>query len=42
MGEHIDLNVSGILNGEETLSNAGRRISSFAIDVAFGRLMKAE
>jgi len=40
--DHMDLNVSSIIEGLETLPEAGRRIFQEIIDVASGKLTKAE
>lgn len=42
LADHIDLDVSGILRGEETLERAGCDILEMAIAVASGRKTKAE
>jgi len=40
--DHMDLNVSGVMEGTETLPAAGKRIVEEIIDVASGKLTKAE
>ena len=40
--EHIDIDVSGILRGEETCTEAGERIWSEVLAVASGTQTKAE
>jgi len=42
MKDNIDLDVSGILKGKETVKEAGRRIFEEIISVASGKLTKAE
>lgn len=42
MSEHIDLNVSGILSGEMTLSEAGTRLFDLMVRTANGRLTASE
>jgi altronate dehydratase large subunit len=42
MNEHIDIDVSGILDGTESTKNAGKRILNSLINVANGNLTKAE
>mgnify|MGYP001125009699 CR=1 FL=1 len=42
MNEHIDVNVSGILYGDESVRSAGHKILSFLLEVASGELTKAE
>lgn len=39
---HIDVEVSSIINETETVQHAGQRLLEFALDVASGRLTKAE
>lgn len=40
--DHMDLDVSGVMEGMETLSAAGKRIFEDILDVASGKLTKAE
>lgn len=40
--DHMDLNVSGVMEGHETLPEAGKRIFNEILEVASGRLTKAE
>jgi altronate dehydratase large subunit len=40
--DHMDLNVGGIMEGAETLTEAGKRIFDEILKVASGRLTKAE
>ncbi len=40
--DHMDVNVSSIIEGIETLPNAGRRIFQEILEVACGKLTKAE
>ena len=40
--DHMDVNVSSIIEGIETLPNAGRRIFQEILEVASGKLTKAE
>ena len=40
--QNIDLGVSGVLFGEETLAQAGERLYRLVLEVASGRLTKAE
>jgi altronate dehydratase large subunit len=40
--DHMDVNVSSIIEGVETLPNAGRRIFQEILEVASGKLTKAE
>ncbi|MBG0775980.1 MAG: UxaA family hydrolase [Desulfovibrionaceae bacterium] len=42
MSEHIDVDVSSIIDETETLGAAGERLYRFAVDVANGRLTKCE
>jgi altronate dehydratase large subunit len=42
MAEHIDLNVSGILQGTQTIPRAGEEIFAAMARVAGGRKSKAE
>ncbi|MFX1521001.1 MAG: UxaA family hydrolase [Promethearchaeota archaeon] len=42
MGDHIDVNVSGILSGTLTMDAAGKRIVDEIIEVANGKQTKAE
>jgi altronate dehydratase large subunit len=42
MNEHIDIDVSGIIDGTESTKNAGKQILNSLIDVAKGNLTKAE
>ena len=42
LAEHIDIDVSGIVRGEQTLEEAGQRIFDEIIQVASGRQVKAE
>lgn len=42
MNEHIDMDVSGILGGEETVRSASHRILDLTLKVASGELTKAE
>lgn len=42
MADHIDLDISGVLDGELSLQDAGGRIFEDMLDVANGRLTKAE
>ncbi len=42
MSEHIDVDVSSIIDETETLEHAGERLYEFAVDVANGRLTKCE
>ncbi len=42
MGEHIDVDVSSILEGGESISDAGHMIFNLLINVASGKLTKAE
>jgi (2R)-sulfolactate sulfo-lyase subunit beta len=42
MAEHIDLDVSGILRGEQTLDNAGDALLDLIVRTANGRLTAAE
>ena len=40
--DHMDLNVSGVMEGTETLPEAGKRIFDEILEVASGKLTKAE
>lgn len=40
--DHMDVNVSPVMEGTETLANAGRRILEELLEAASGRLTKAE
>jgi altronate dehydratase large subunit len=40
--DHMDINVSSIIEGIETLPNAGKRIFQEILEVASGKLTKAE
>ena len=40
--DHMDINVSAVMEGEETLPEAGKRIFQEVLDVASGKLTKAE
>jgi altronate dehydratase large subunit len=40
--DHMDLNVSGVMEGHENLPEAGKRIFNEILEVASGRLTKAE
>ena len=40
--DHMDLNVSGVMEGTETLPAAGKRIFNDILEVASGKLTKAE
>ena len=40
--DHMDLNVSGVMEGEENLPSAGKRIFEEILHVAAGKLTKAE
>ena len=42
MSEHIDVDVSSIIDETETLEAAGERLYKFAVDVANGKLTKCE
>jgi altronate dehydratase large subunit len=42
MKEHMDINVSRVLQGTESLTEAGRRIFEEMIQVASGKPTKAE
>jgi altronate dehydratase large subunit len=42
LSDHMDLDVSPVIRGEETIKEAGKRIFSEIIDVASGKLTKAE
>ncbi|MCF8077913.1 MAG: UxaA family hydrolase [Desulfobacterales bacterium] len=42
MKEHIDVDVSSVINESESLEQAGDRFYEFAVDVASGRLTKCE
>jgi altronate dehydratase large subunit len=42
MKDHIDVDVSGILEGSLSVEEAGRRIYQVALEVASGRMTKAE
>ena len=42
LAEHIDIDVSGIVRGEQTLEEAGQRIFDEIIQVASGRQVQAE
>lgn len=42
MRDNMDMDVSGILKGRETVKDAGRRIFAEIIEVASGKLTKAE
>ena len=42
MGDHMDLDVSGVIAGTETLPQAGRRIFDKVLEVASGESTKAE
>lgn len=42
MEDNIDLDLSSVLNGEETIEQAGRRIFEEIVEVANGKLTKAE
>jgi (2R)-sulfolactate sulfo-lyase subunit beta len=42
MGEHIDLDVSGILRREQTIESAGDALIDMVIRAANGRLTAAE
>ncbi len=42
MSEHIDVDVSSIIDETETLEHAGERLYEFAVDVANGKLTKCE
>ncbi len=42
MSEHIDVDVSSIIDETESIKSAGERLYSFAVDVANGRLTKCE
>jgi len=42
MIEHIDVNVSGILDGKEDIKNAGKKVFNFGLEIASGKLTKAE
>ena len=40
--DHMDMDVSAVMDGEETLPEAGKRIFEEIVDVASGKLTKAE
>lgn len=40
--DHMDINVSAVMEGEESLSDAGKRIFHEILEVASGTLTKAE
>jgi altronate dehydratase large subunit len=42
MREHIDVDVSSIIEETETVSEAGQRLYEYAIDVANGKMTRAE
>lgn len=42
MAEHIDVDVSSVLDETETVQDAGRRLYEYAIEVANGKLTKTE
>ena len=42
MDEHIDVDVSSVIDETETLEQAGQRLYEFAVDVANGKLTKCE
>lgn len=42
MGDHIDVEVSSIIEETETIQEAGQRLYEYAIEVANGRMTKAE
>lgn len=42
MAEHIDVDVSSIIDETESIKSAGERLYRFAVDVANGRLTKCE
>lgn len=42
MSEHIDVDVSSVIEETETIGEAGERLYRFAVDVANGRLTKCE
>jgi altronate dehydratase large subunit len=42
MKDTVELDVSGVLRGEETLESAGRRVFEEVVSVANGRLTKSE
>jgi altronate dehydratase large subunit len=42
MGEHIDLDVSSVIDESETVNQAGQRLFEFAVDVANGKLTRCE
>jgi len=42
MGDHIDVGVSSIIEETETIQEAGQRLYEYAIEVANGRMTKAE
>ncbi len=42
MKDNMDIDVSGILEGEETINEAGERILEDVVEVASGKMTKAE
>ena len=42
LGIHLDVDVSSIINGSETLEEAGARLLQVVVEVASGRLTQAE
>jgi altronate dehydratase large subunit len=42
MSEHIDVDVSSVIEEKETIQEAGERLYKFAIDVANGKMTKCE
>jgi len=42
MGSHIDIDVSSVIEEAESIQQAGQRLFELAVDVASGRLTKAE
>jgi altronate dehydratase large subunit len=42
MSEHIDVDVSSVIEEKETIQDAGERLYKFAVDVANGKMTKCE
>jgi len=42
MSEHIDVHVSSVIDETETVEEAGQRLYEYAVDVANGKMTKAE
>jgi len=42
MKEHIDVDVSSVIDETETIEEAGQRLYEYAIEVANGKLTRAE